>query len=180
MRWSTLVFRYPSPWYPSPSAVVRFLLIPSGVDVLCEKWPLTTFPSQIIIFPQLKEGTTPSGVWHVRFVESCSLVLEPAATLRSITELYTSSWKCTHASTVARCFLAVTTEIDTPIIVAVLQQGNNDDKDNVWISCTTIILISAREKLRVCDVTNLPYGYFVTSLTAYYSCADIDCISCTS
>ena len=41
-----------------------------------------------------------------------------------------------------------------------------------------------REKLAVCDVTNLPYmginwqyisiyGDFVTSLTAYYSCADI-------
>ena len=40
------------------------------------------------------------------------------------------------------------------------------------------VLISAREKLAVCDVTNLPYmdinwkyisiyGYFVTSLTAY-------------
>ena len=48
-----------------------------------------------------------------------------------------------------------------------------------------IYVISAREKLTVCDVTNLPnmdinwqsisiYGYFVTSLTAYYSCADIN------
>ena len=49
------------------------------------------------------------------------------------------------------------------------------------------IEISACEKLAVCDVTNLPYmdtnwqsistygiGYFVTSLTAYYSCADIN------
>ena len=46
-------------------------------------------------------------------------------------------------------------------------------------------LLSAREKLTVCDVTNLPimdinrqsisiyYGSFVTSLTAYYSCAGI-------
>ena len=45
------------------------------------------------------------------------------------------------------------------------------------------VLISEREKLAVCDVTNLPYldinwqlisiyGYFATSLTAYYSCAD--------
>ena len=45
--------------------------------------------------------------------------------------------------------------------------------------------ISAREKLAVCDVTNLPYmdinrqsisiyGYLVTSLTVYYSCADIN------
>ena len=48
---------------------------------------------------------------------------------------------------------------------------------------TTLLLIFAREKLTVCDVTNLPYdntfpymviGYFVTSLTAYYSCADIN------
>ena len=48
-----------------------------------------------------------------------------------------------------------------------------------------ITLISAREKLLVCDVTNLPYmdtnlqsisiyGYFVPSLTAYYPCADIE------
>ena len=48
-----------------------------------------------------------------------------------------------------------------------------------------IYIISACEKLTVCDVTNLPhldinwqsifiqYGYFVTSPTAYYSCADI-------
>ena len=47
------------------------------------------------------------------------------------------------------------------------------------------VLISALEKLVVCDVTNLPYmdinrqsislyGYFVTSLTAYYSGADIN------
>ena len=46
------------------------------------------------------------------------------------------------------------------------------------------ILISTHEKITVCDVTNLPYinincqyisiyGYFVKSLTAYYSCADI-------
>ena len=51
----------------------------------------------------------------------------------------------------------------------------------VWVD---IELISARVKLEVCDVTNLPYmdinwqyisiyGYFVTSLTAYYSCGDI-------
>ena len=45
--------------------------------------------------------------------------------------------------------------------------------------------MSAREKLTVCDVTNLPYygykltihfhinGYFVTSLTAKFSHADI-------
>ena len=49
----------------------------------------------------------------------------------------------------------------------------------------TTILISTREKLTVCDVTNLPYmdinrqsisiyGYFETSLTAYYSCEDIN------
>ena len=46
------------------------------------------------------------------------------------------------------------------------------------------IIISAREKLTVCDVylpymdINLQfifiYGYFVTSLTAYYSCEDIN------
>ena len=55
-----------------------------------------------------------------------------------------------------------------------------------WISgiwCIKIRLIGAREKLTVCDVTNLPYmdinrqpisiyGSFVTSLTAYNSCAD--------
>ena len=49
---------------------------------------------------------------------------------------------------------------------------------------TTVLLISVREKYAVYDVTNLPnmdlnwpsiskYGYFVTSLTAYYLCADI-------
>ena len=48
----------------------------------------------------------------------------------------------------------------------------------------SVSIISAREKLAICDVTNLPYmdinwqsisiyGYFVTSLIAYYSCADI-------
>ena len=47
-----------------------------------------------------------------------------------------------------------------------------------------LLLIPAREKLAVCDVTNLPYmdinwqfisiyHDFVTSLPAYYSCADI-------
>ena len=52
----------------------------------------------------------------------------------------------------------------------------------------TIILYSTREKLAVCDVMNLPYmdinwkyipiyGYFVTSMTAYYSCADINITS---
>ena len=46
-------------------------------------------------------------------------------------------------------------------------------------------LILPREKLAVCDVTNLPYmdinwesipiyGDFVTSLSAFYSCADIN------
>ena len=46
-------------------------------------------------------------------------------------------------------------------------------------------LMSAGEKLALCDVTNLPYmdidwqsisiyGHFVTSLTVYYSCADIN------
>ena len=48
-----------------------------------------------------------------------------------------------------------------------------------------ILTLSKREKLAVCDVTNLPYmdinwqsisiyGYFVTSLVAYYSRADIN------
>ena len=47
------------------------------------------------------------------------------------------------------------------------------------------VVISVREKLAVCDFTNLPYmdmnwqslymyGYFVTSLVAYYSRADIN------
>ena len=47
-------------------------------------------------------------------------------------------------------------------------------------------VISAREELTVCEVTNLPYNmeinwqsisiydYFVTSLNASYSCADIN------
>ena len=48
---------------------------------------------------------------------------------------------------------------------------------------TTNRLLSAHEKLAVCDVTNLPYldinwqsmsiyGNFLTSLSAYYSCAE--------
>ena len=56
------------------------------------------------------------------------------------------------------------------------------NNSNVWYIS---LIISVREKLAVCDVKNLPcmdinwqsiaiYGYIVTSLTAYYSCADIN------
>ena len=55
---------------------------------------------------------------------------------------------------------------------------------NQYCVLLTTILISSREKLVVCDVTNLPYmdinwqsisiyGHFVASLSAYYSCANI-------
>ena len=96
--------------------------------------------------------------FHVRIAENLNLKIKETH-YKILRVKYFNSY---HGSDITYCYCHVN-----------VFRRIKDNQDQISMSGASTCLISAREKLTVCDVTNLPsisiyYGYFVTSLSGYF------------